>query len=261
MWSTCRFSLTLQSNVSFIKVIFALIENISMKNTVLLISLLLLSLHSWALDPWEGIGVVFFRCHYPITTDRSESLDVYDSTFTHKIMTLYSNSCYLNEKVALIEFANDIKGLCVVAIQDDAIKIILNKEGGSARYGWVKKDCESIGYSLWSTIIPQQKNVFPLNNKNGIAEIQFYKNPNGEILKVQIPKTQELTYDYRNEIIKVYDCDLIPTGYVSQGTWMQVDVSYPHDEGRDDFECHRIRCWIRYLDDSGHPLVWYYTRD
>lgn len=114
---------------------------------------------------------------------------------------------------------------------------------------------------LWSSLIPYQKEVFPINNEKGVATIPFFKNPDGEILNIEIPKMNEVWYDYKNEIVKVFDCDLIPTGIVSHGTWMQIDVSYPHDEGQDDFECHRIRCWIRYLDDSGHPLVWYHTRD
>ena len=232
-----------------------------MRKICLLILSLFLSFNSEAVEPWSGIGVVYFRCHYPEMTGKSTDLDIFDSTLTRKIMSINSTNYYLSEKVDFIEFADDVKGLCIVSIQEKTIKVILNGGVSPIQYGWLKKDEKDIGYILWSDLIPNQKNVFPINNKEGIAEITFYKAPNGEVLNIQIPKMKELWYDYRNDIIKIYDCDLIPTGLVYKESWMQVDISYPHDEGEDIFECHRVRCWIRYLDDFGHPLVWFHTRD
>ena len=232
-----------------------------MKKFFLSLAILPLYLSCFAVEPWSGIGVLFFKCHYPEMTEESINLDIFDSTLTKKILSINSKSYYLNEGIEFIEFADETKGLCINSILDNAIQVILNDRGNQVRYGYVKKENKDIGYCLWSSLIPYQKAVFPISNKDGENQIVFFKTPNGEILNIQIPKMEELWYEYKNEIIKVFDCDLIPTGRVSNRTWLQVDLSFPHDEGQDDFECHRIRAWIRYLDDSGHPLVWYYTRD
>lgn len=232
-----------------------------MKKILLLSLIVLYYLPSIAVEPWSGIGVVFFKCHYPQITEDSINLDIFDSTLTKKILTINSNSYYIGEGIESIEFADEIKGLCISAIIDNAIKVILNNNDGQVQYGWLKKDNSDISYFLWPSLIPYQKAVFPINNKEGENKIDLFKMPDGEILNIQIPQMKELWYEYKNEIVKAFDCDIIPTGRVSNGTWMQVDVSYPHDDGRDDFECRRIRCWIRYLDDSGRPLVWYHTRD
>lgn len=232
-----------------------------MRKICLLLLLLLPSLSIKAVEPWSGIGVAFFRCHYPIMTDESVNLEIYDSTLSRRILTINSTSCYLNEEIDFIEFADEVKGLCVISVHNHAIKVIITDDSDLVRYGWLRIDDKNMDYKLWSSLIPFQKNVFPLNDKNGISSIQFYKSPNGEILDIKVPQMKELLYDYGNEVVKILDCDLFPTGFLSMGTWMQVDVSYPHDEGQENFTCHRVRCWIRYLDDTGHPLVWYYTRD
>ena len=234
---------------------------VAMKKCCLFLLLLLCFTTSKAVEPWSGIGVVFFRCHYPEMTEESIDVDIFDSTLTKVIMTINSKNYYTIKDVDFVEFADEVKGLCMVSIQGNAIKVILNDRDGHVQYGWLKRNDKNINHYLWSSLIPYQKEVFPINNEKGVATIPFFKNPDGEILNIEIPKMNEVWYDYKNEIVKVFDCDLIPTGIVSHGTWMQIDVSYPHDEGQDDFECHRIRCWIRYLDDSGHPLVWYHTRD
>ena len=232
-----------------------------MKKFFLLSLIVIYYLPCTAVEPWSGIGVVFFKCHFPIITEDFVNLDIFDSTLTKKIMTINSKTYYLNKEIEFIEFANEVKGLCIVSIQDNAIKVILSNKNNHIQFGWLKKDNKDISYCLWSSLIPSQKVVFPINNKKGENKIVFFKTPDGEKLNIQIPLMKELWYEYKNEIIKEFDCDLIPTGRVSKRTWLQVDISYPHDEGKDDFECHRIRCWIRYLDDYGRPLVWYYTRD
>lgn len=227
--------------------------------------LLLLMLFGFTLcrgvEPWSGIGVAFFRCHHPITTEKSIDLDIFDSTLTTLIMTINSRNYYTIKGLELIEFADDVKGFCIVSIQENSIKVILNNSVSPVQYGWLKKDNKDIDYYLWSSLIPYQKSVFPINNNDGIAQITFYKMPNGDTLDLHIPLMKERWYDYKNQIIRVFDCDIIPTRRLSQKTWMQVDISYPHDEGEDIFECFRIRCWIRFLDDYGRPLVWYNTRD
>lgn len=232
-----------------------------MKKFFLLLAILPLYLPCFAVDPWFGIGVLFFKCHYPEMIEESINLDIFDSTLTKKIFSINSKSYYLSEEIEFIEFADEIKGLCINSIQDNAIQVILNDSGNQVQYGWVKKDSKGIGYCLWSSLIPYQKTIFSISKKDRENRIVFFKTPDGEILNIQIPKMEELIYEYKNEIIKVYDCDLIPTGRVSNRTWLQIDISFPHDEGQDDFECHRIRAWIRYLDDSDRPLVWYHTRD
>ncbi len=232
-----------------------------MKKIFLLLFILLFYLSSIAVEPWSGIGVVYFRCHYPEMTEKSINIDIFDSTLTKIILSINSKNYYRSKEIEFIEFADEVKGLCISSIQENAIKVILKNSDNQVQYGWLKRDNKDIGYCLWSSLIPVQKVVFPINNKGGGNQIVFFKTPGGEILNVQIPKMTELWYEYKNEIIKVLDCDLIPTGRVFKNIWMQVDISFPHDEGQDDFECHRIRCWIRYLDDFGRPLVWYHTRD
>lgn len=232
-----------------------------MKKYGLFLFLFFFSLHCNAISPWSGIGVVYFNCHYPEMRDTAYELQIYDSCLTQKILTITSSNINLDDNLSLIEFADETFGFCITSIQGNAIKIIISEENEVIQYGWIKKNDNIIGCCLWSDLIPQSKNVFPLNNHNGISEIQFFKSPKGEVLDMSIPIMKELWYDYRNEVIKKYDCDIIPTGKSNNDGWMQVDVSIPHDEGEDVFECHRIRCWIRYIDENGCPLVWFHTRD
>ena len=91
--------------------------------------------------------------------------------------------------------------------------------------------------------------------------LQFFSSPNGERKHIVLPDAKERIYMFGNTIWLAKDFDMAPTGYTANGGWLQVDVSVPHDEGDDDFECKRVRAWIKYLDDKGRPLVWFHTRD
>ena len=63
------------------------------------------------------------------------------------------------------------------------------------------------------------------------------------------------------------DVELTPHGYIMyvqevKGDWMRVrlDVPSSYCASKKDPEPRSWEGWIRYLDDDGHPLVWFYAR-
>ena len=98
-----------------------------MKKIFLLFFILLFYLSSIAVEPWSGIGVVYFRCHYPEMTEKSINIDIFDSTLTKKILSINSKNYYRSKEIEFIEFADEAKGLCISSIQENAIKVILKK--------------------------------------------------------------------------------------------------------------------------------------
>ena len=119
-----------------------------MKKISLLVLILHLYLSSLAVEPWSGIGVVYFKCHYPEMTEKSINIDIFDSTLTKKILSINSKDYYRNKSIELIEFADEVKGLCMSSIHDNAIKVILRNSDNQIQYGWLKKDNKGDFYKL-----------------------------------------------------------------------------------------------------------------
>jgi hypothetical protein len=106
--------------------------------------------------------------------------------------------------------------------------------------GWVKLDPAIIEIHLWTDWLPHHSLYF-LNQSN------FYDTVGGS------PVAWEVNFAPRNYIMHPLN---------SQGAWVQVLVARPSDMcvPPDAPKSDTLVAWIKYLDDTRRPRVWYYTR-
>ena len=203
-------------------------------------------------NPWNSIGVLYFK-----DNPKCNSIEVFDN----KLLTDGRRYFDVHTKRLpyRIEYKDETYGIGISDIHEDTIEMIIPDEDGFPQNVWILLDTTIMDYILWTEYIPQQKNVFFINSKENA--IRFFSSPNGERKYIALPDVKERIYMYGNTVWLAKDFDMIPTGYTANVRWLQVDVSIPHDEGDNDFECKRIRAWIEYIDEKGRPLVWFHTRD
>ena len=204
-------------------------------------------------NPWNTIGVLRFKNN----PKYNNSIEMFD---TRSLVSGRKNSDYHTiQPPYKIEYKDETYGIGISEIHGDTIRLIISDKMGTPKYAWTLLDTAVVDYILWQDYIPQQKYVFFIDSKENA--LQFFSSPNGERKHIVLPDAKERIYMFGNTIWLAKDFDMAPTGYTANGGWLQVDVSVPHDEGDDDFECKRVRAWIKYLDDKGRPLVWFHTRD
>jgi len=203
-------------------------------------------------NPWNSIGVLCFK-----ENPRHNSIEVFDT------MNLTEGSNYFDihtkQLPYRIEYKDETYGIGISGMHGDTIKMIIPNETGAPQNVWTLLDTTIMYYILWTEYIPQQKNVFFIDSKE--SAIRFFSSPNGKRKYIALPDLDERIYMYGNIVWLAKDFDMVPTGYTANDGWLQVDVSIPHDEEDDNFECKRIRAWIKYIDENGRPLVWFNTRD
>lgn len=203
-------------------------------------------------NPWNSIGVLVFK-----ETSIYNSIEMFDTELFTEGESYYE--LHSKQLPYRIEYRDEMYGIGISEMHGDTIKLIVSNKMGNPQYMWVLLDTAIMDYILWADYIPQQKYVFFTDSKE--TALKFYSTPNGKPKQIVLPEVGEKIYMYENTVWLVKDFDMAPTGYTSAGGWLQVDVSFPHDEGEDDFECTRVRTWIKYIDKDGRPLVWFNTRD
>jgi hypothetical protein len=203
-------------------------------------------------NPWNSIGVLCFK-----DNSRYNSIEVFDTKYLTEGRKYFD--IHTRQLPYRIEYKDETYGISISEIHGDTIKMIIPNEMGSPKSVWILLDTTIMDYILWAEYIPQQKYVFFIDSKE--SAIRFFSSPNGERKYIALPDVKERIYMYGNTIWLAKDFDMVPTGYTANDGWLQVDVSIPHDEDEDEFECKRIRAWIKYIDENGRPLVWFNTRD
>jgi hypothetical protein len=142
----------------------------------------------------------------------------------------------------IIEFGYEICGLPFDTLTSaNWARVILGFESDKKVYkGWVRLDSTTIEYHLWKDLLPKHSLYF-------FRESNFYDTLGGS------PSTWEVNFTTRNYIMHPLN---------SQGSWIYVRVACPSGmcDGPDAPKSDTLIAWIKYLDDSGRPLVWYYTR-
>jgi hypothetical protein len=205
-----------------------------------------------------GKGVVFFKNSYPLENEKSTSVDIFDSTLNHKITVFNCYPFYLNNPDnddVLIEFANEVYGIGIEEIFEDKIKVIIGRDlNENLIYGWIPKSNKKIDYLLWSDLLPKRVLFFI----HSPYEFDFRSQPDGEKVEVELFKLDNPNeYSKVNAVIN-FDYDMYSIHV--DGNWMLVEISSPGDFCSDQVNDNRIKVWIRYLDDRGRPLVWFFPR-
>ena len=202
--------------------------------------------------PWSSIGVLVFK-----ENPNYNSVELFDTELLTEGKDYYE--LHSKQLPYRIEYADEMYGIGISEMYGDTIKLIVSNKMGDPQYMWTILDTAIMDCILWMDYIPQQKCVFFTDTNE--SSLRFFYSPNGKPKQIALPDVREKVYMYENTIWLVKDFDMVPTGYTSAGGWLQVDVSVPHDEGEDDFECTRVRAWIKYIDKDVRPLVWFHTRD
>lgn len=166
----------------------------------------------------------------------------------------YYNNVFLEDAVingVMLEVFYEWGGLPVLESTPPWVKVIYNfGELADLKTGWINTDQDSIIYYTWSQILEGQGITY----FRPCIDPQFYDSINGN----QVDFALDYTYD-RNRDIWYPHYDLVPQQ--TSGNWMQVMINSPSQYCLSEPTNFRENTlWIKYLDDSGSPRIWYYTR-
>ena len=204
----------------------------------------------------KGIGVIYLNEALPTNEKpKSDTMLIYKSNDLKVIVskfTFYCKDRFKNEVIsktkissnAYLEFDYETFGLPISRIDttNELAEIIYGYNTGEELKGWVRINDKKVGYQLWKKYLIKQYLFFA----SGV--IKFYKSPNGEIENINLVKSGK-------------DFDYIMKPLKTSGNWLLVKVVTPNDYGHNSLKTVEKDCWIKFLSDTGRPLVWYYTRD
>lgn len=145
-----------------------------------------------------------------------------------------------------IEWLYEENGLPVDTIAGDSswVRVVYASDaGGAPRLGWVRI-AERTVIEMWPDVLLQQHVFF--RRPDSLA---FHAAPAGERVPIDIQ-----TGDTADGL----DYTMVPLR-LADG-WMQVEVTSPSDYCAETAGVRTDTAWIRYLDERGRPLIWYYPR-
>jgi hypothetical protein len=204
----------------------------------------------------KGIGVIYLTEALPTNQKpkndtmliyKNKDLKVIVSRFTFYNKDRFKNEVISRTKIgsnATFEFDEETFGLPITRIDtiNDLAEIIYGYNPGEELKGWVRITDKKVGFQLWKNSLLNRELFF------SIGEIKFYKLPDGEIENIKLVKSGK-------------DFDYIMKPLKTSGNWLLVKVVTPSNYGDNSLKSVEKECWIKFLSDTGRPLVWYYTRD
>jgi hypothetical protein len=200
----------------------------------------------------RGIGVIFFLQSAPtLDNPKGDSVLIYSKPngrssvvdrFIFDPKDRYRQ--FINTRFqskGSIEFDNETFGLPVrSSLARGWFEVIYDK---NKQPGFVKISKSILKYLTWRELLPKKFLFF-----QSVSDIQFFDSPNGKRQEFELAQLEHQKYDY------------IMKPITTEGNWMKVEIVTPSDN------CHfpeiivKAIFWIKYLDDNGRPLVWYFTR-
>jgi hypothetical protein len=149
-----------------------------------------------------------------------------------------------------VEFRYEEEGLPIDSISSDTqwVRVIYAGESsGASLRGWVTNRSPHTDILLWKHVLPKH-NVFFRDPE----QVQFYSSPNGNKRIFTLEKFSGANSPRR------YNYIMYPLR--ADGDWMQVRVVTPSDYCDSPDNTRSATLWIKYLDQHGRPLVWFYAR-
>lgn len=201
----------------------------------------------------KGIGVLFVS---PDLKGKIQ-IDIYEkNTSKSKLLGsfLYENAKegQTNYKVQvkelqtdnLIEFEYERLGLPISEVGKGWLKVIYGyNKLGKELTGWIEHKEGTTRYYLWKDYLKEAMLYFESPDS-----ISFFNEPNGTRIEFKLQPSTHLKYDYIMKSVAV------------DGIWMKVEVTTPSDYCQTPETKQTKLFWIKYLDQRGRPLVWYFTR-
>lgn len=143
----------------------------------------------------------------------------------------------------LIEFEYEKLGLPLRGISDNWLNVIYGYDkSGNVLTGWIEQSVAT-DYFLWKDYLKSVMLFFESTDR-----INFFDTPNGNKVEFKLQPSQNFKYDYIMKPVELH------------GDWMKVEVTSPSNYCDTPEIKETKELWIKYLDKSGRPLVWYFTR-
>jgi len=206
-----------------------------------------------ALSKDKGIGVVYVASDlkgkvqvniYEKGDLESKLLGVFISQDLGNGQTTYSVQAKNIWTDNLIEFDYEKLGLPLCGISGRWLNVIYGYDKvGKALTGWIEKNNGATDYFLWKSYLKSVMLFF-----ESPEQIEFFEKPYGVKIVFELQPSQNLRYDY---IMKPLELN---------GDWMKVEVTTPSNYCNTPMKKRTETFWIKYLDQNGRPLVWYFTR-
>ncbi len=145
---------------------------------------------------------------------------------------------------SFVEFDYEIRGLPITEVSDKWLKVIYGYDKlGRTLLGWIEHRKGITRYLLWKDFLKEQDVFF-----ESADQISFYDKPNGTRVEFKLEPSKYLVYDY---IMKPIE---------ASGNWMKVEVITPSNICASPINVRKEIFWIKYLNEYGRPLLWYFTR-
>lgn len=145
----------------------------------------------------------------------------------------------------LVEYGYEELGLPICEVNSNEwVQVMYGYDkNGEMLFGWVNTDENKTEVLMWNSFLKSQLIYF-----EDPDQIKFYKGINGELIDFELEPSEYLTYDY------------IMKPMVIEGHWMKVEVVTPSDYCNEPSNPRNKVVWIKFLNNNGRPLVWYFTR-
>lgn len=201
----------------------------------------------------KGIGILYVSSDlkgktlinmYERKDVKSKLLGVFNSQHSGNGQTTYSVQAENVKTDNLIEFEYEKLGLPLRGISDNWLNVIYGYDkSGKALTGWIEQKGGTTDYFLWKDYLKSAMLFFESTDR-----IEFFDKPEGMKAEFKLQPSQNLKYDY---IMKPVELN---------GNWMKVEVTTPSNYCNTPEVKETKVFWIKYLDQNGRPLVWYFTR-
>ncbi|MBS1556569.1 MAG: hypothetical protein JSU09_16735 [Bacteroidetes bacterium] len=144
----------------------------------------------------------------------------------------------------LLEFEYEKKGMPIMEVAGKWMKVIYGFDKlGEPFIGWIECKKGFVAFVFWREYLKERNLFFESPDS-----IKFFESPAKNELKFELQTSSQFKYDYTMKPVAV------------KGNWMKVEVTTPSDQCNMPKSKKTKIFWIKYLNENGRPLVWYFTR-
>lgn len=201
----------------------------------------------------KGIGILFFSSEpagktqvniYEKNSAGSTVLGAFIREYMGNGQTTYTVQVNNLKEDNLTEYKYETLGLPFCETRGNWVNVIYGYDvSGKVLTGWIEQKNGVTDHLIWREYLKSAMLFFEQTDK-----ISFFDSPNGVNIDFKLQPSPYLVFDY---IMKPMD---------TSGNWMKVEVTTPSDYCNMPKDKVTRVFWIKYLDQNGRPLVWYFTR-
>lgn len=199
----------------------------------------------------KGIGVVYSRQNLKtLNQPQGDTICIYVNKNTDSLLCKYiynPNDVFENSIIGanivfkdrnILEYDNEMFGIPVNSLKGNWAEVIVGRTKQDTIRGWVNITNPNVGIKQWTYYLPTKSLFFE-------EKIQFFDTYEGKEIYVTLP-VENTQPDYCFKILS------------RKRGWAKVLLLYPSNFCEQHKKVSRKKCWVRYLNNSGRPLVWFY---